>query len=415
MTPFKTIDLNKHVLPNSFWKLFASVKKCLKDRLSEKLNNKGGANSSIFIKYAIALLMFVSMCAFGQEVSTQTGSPMGLGTADYLQVDCALFPQIVMRRNGTYEGFLIDIWEAVAEERGWQWKYNAAPDKSETGDYYNAAFTSMEEGKADVLLAACTKTAEREQRIDFSDQYYRSGLRIVTNKQIAPWYLFLMGFLSPSIVKAFFVLIAVLLLGGFFMWVFEKKHEDSEVKSFELGVQLAFETGSTIGHGFLHPKSRGARWTGYVVFICGAICFGNLLSEMTAEKTLNRLEGSIAGPSDLVEKSVATVSGTTTVSTLRDLNANVVPCSKLEDAFLKLLLGEVQAVVYDWPGLAYHLSGTAGKQLEAVGPLFEIQYYGVVFPKGSHLREEFNLGLHSLRESGRYHELYNKWFPGKES
>lgn len=352
--------------------------------------------------WVLTLLLFVP-CAFGQE------------TPGYIRVDCSEFAQIVVKGNG-YSGFLIDLWEAVAKEREWEWRYRSAPETTDKNrDHYNDAFANLETGQTDVLLSACTKTAVREERIDFSDQYYRSGLRIVANKEAAPWYLFLMGFLSPTILKAIAVLFSMLIVGGLFMWLFERKHPESEVKSFELGIQLAFEVGSTIGHGFLHPKTRGGRLTGYLVFIAGVICFGNLVSEMTAEKTLNRMEGSITGPQDLAGKTVATVAGTTTVTALEALDANVAECSKLGDALLKMLIGEADAVVYDWPALAYYLNETsAGERCEAVGPLFDIQYYGVAFPKSSTLREEFNLSLHRLRETGEYEQIYKKWFPESE-
>jgi polar amino acid transport system substrate-binding protein len=261
-------------------------------------------------------------------------------------------------------------------------------------------------------LGACTITSSRENRIDFSDQYYRSGLRIVINRQEDPWYLFLIGFFSPSIFKAFTLIACVLIIGGFLMWCFERERADSEVKTIELGIQLAFETGSTIGHGFLHPKSRGGRFVGYFVFVFGAICFGNLISDLTAEKTISRMNRSITCPADLANKKVATVQGTTTVNTVKSLEANVIACPKEGDAMFKLLIGEADAVVYDWPALAYYLTATsAGTRCEAVGNLFDIQYYGVAFPNQSALREKFNIALSTLRERQEYQEIYQKWFP----
>jgi polar amino acid transport system substrate-binding protein len=361
------------------------------------------------MRYWLLTLLLVPG-AFAQE---PPNPPIEQGSENYIRVDCANFPQIVNKDSANYTGFLIDVWEAVALRQDWQFIYHEAPRTTEPGaDHYDAPFKRLETGEADILLAACTKTAAREERIDFSDQYYRSGLRIVTNKQEAPWYLFLTGFLSPSIIKAFVILTCLLTVGGFFMWIFDRRHADSEVKTFELGCQLAFETGSTIGHGFLHPKSRGARWTGYLIFLTGCICFSNLISEMTAEKTLDRMDGAITGPSDLAGKTVATVAGTTASDTLDKLGAIVPQCAKLGDALLKLLIGEADAVVYDWPALAYYLNETsAGERCEAVGPLFDIQYYGVAFPEGSPLREQFNVGLNLLRESGEYEQIYKKWFP----
>jgi polar amino acid transport system substrate-binding protein len=361
-------------------------------------------------------MLLLSPSAFAQDGYGDPPNPPiedGLGAADYIRVDCAEFPQIVTLEDERYTGFLIELWETIASEQGWQYRYREAPKTTnKDADHYDEAFKKLESGETDILLSACTKTSLREERIDFSDQYYRSGLRIIVPKQEAPWYSFLLGFLSPSILKAIGVIVCVLFVGGFFMWFFERKRSDSEVKTLDDGVQLAFETGSTIGHGFLHPKSKGAMWTGRIVFVMGAICFGNLISEMTAEKTVSRIEGSIGNYRDLAGKAVSTVQGTTAVRTLESLGADVEQCGKLGDAMLKMLIGEADAVVYDWPALAYYLNETsAGERCEAVGSLFDIQYYGVAFPKDSTLREQFNIGLNRLRESGAYNEIYNKWFP----
>jgi glutamine transport system substrate-binding protein len=55
----------------------------------------------------------------------------------------------------------------------------------------------------------------------------------------------------------------------------------------------------------------------------------------------------------------------------------------------------------------------AGK-VKVVGPLFDIQYYGFMFPVGSELREAVNRTLLKLKEKGAYDRIYEKWF-GKAS
>jgi ABC-type amino acid transport substrate-binding protein len=47
---------------------------------------------------------------------------------------------------------------------------------------------------------------------------------------------------------------------------------------------------------------------------------------------------------------------------------------------------------------------------ETVGPLFDIQYYGFMFPEGSELRETVNRALLKLKEDGTYDGIYDKWF-----
>jgi ABC-type amino acid transport substrate-binding protein len=65
-----------------------------------------------------------------------------------IQVLCSDFPQIVVKNDTTespvYTGFLIDIWEAIAKQEGWQYVYQPAPSSNESEDYYHAAFQKLE-------------------------------------------------------------------------------------------------------------------------------------------------------------------------------------------------------------------------------------------------------------------------------
>jgi ABC-type amino acid transport substrate-binding protein len=57
------------------------------------------------------------------------------------------------------------------------------------------------------------------------------------------------------------------------------------------------------------------------------------------------------------------------------------------------------------------MPGTKGLgKVSVVGPLFDIQYYGFLFPQGSELREPVNRALLKLRTNGIYDKLYSKWF-----
>ena len=75
-----------------------------------------------------------------------------------------------------------------------------------------------------------------------------------------------------------------------------------------------------------------------------------------------------------------------------------------------LLVGAIDAAVYDAPVLRYYAI-TAGKgKVEVVGKLFNLQYYGMAVKQGSPLREEINRNLLAIVESGAYASVIEKWF-----
>ncbi|MER1968840.1 glutamine ABC transporter substrate-binding protein GlnH [Castellaniella sp. GW247-6E4] len=118
---------------------------------------------------------------------------------------------------------------------------------------------------------------------------------------------------------------------------------------------------------------------------------------------------------DLQDKTVAVKIGTATVDYLK---ANV-PSAKLklfpniDNAFLELATGRVDAVVHDTPNVQYYAQ-TAGKgKVKVVGSLKSGDFYGIAFPKGSELVPVVNKALAALHANGSYDKLYETWFGNK--
>ncbi|MBV6273563.1 glutamine ABC transporter substrate-binding protein GlnH [Alcaligenaceae bacterium CGII-47] len=118
---------------------------------------------------------------------------------------------------------------------------------------------------------------------------------------------------------------------------------------------------------------------------------------------------------DLEGKTVAVKIGTATVDYLQ----KNVPSAKLklfpniDNAFLELATGRVDAVVHDTPNVQYYAQ-TAGKgKAKVVGALKSGDFYGIAFPKGSDLVPAVNKALAALQANGTYDKLYQKWFGQK--
>lgn len=115
---------------------------------------------------------------------------------------------------------------------------------------------------------------------------------------------------------------------------------------------------------------------------------------------------------DLEGKLVAVKIGTATVDYLKENvpDAKLKLFPNIDNAFLELATGRVDAVVHDTPNLQY-FANTAGKgQVKVVGSLKSGDFYGIAFPKGSELVPTVNKALAELRENGQYAAIYEKWF-----
>lgn len=130
---------------------------------------------------------------------------------------------------------------------------------------------------------------------------------------------------------------------------------------------------------------------------------------------VNNDNNTIKTAADLAGKTVAVKIGTATVDYLRKEvpKAELKLFPNIDNAFLELATGRVDAVVHDTPNVQYY-ANTGGKgKVKVVGALKSGDYYGIGFPKGSDLVPVVNKALKALQANGQYDALYTKWFGDK--
>ncbi len=130
---------------------------------------------------------------------------------------------------------------------------------------------------------------------------------------------------------------------------------------------------------------------------------------------VNAKDDTVKQAKDLSGKTVAVKTGTATV----DFMKSQVPDAKLklfpniDNAYLELATGRVDAAVHDTPNVQYY-ANTAGKgRVKVAGLVKSGDFYGIAFPKGSDLVPKVNKALATLKSNGQYDALYTKWF-GKQ-
>jgi glutamine transport system substrate-binding protein len=118
---------------------------------------------------------------------------------------------------------------------------------------------------------------------------------------------------------------------------------------------------------------------------------------------------------DLEGKMVAVKIGTATVDYLKDNvpNAKLKLFPNIDNAFLELATGRVDAVVHDTPNLQYFAKTAGQGRVKVVGSLRSGDYYGIAFPKGSELVPAVNKALSTIKSNGTYDAIYSKWFGSK--
>lgn len=120
----------------------------------------------------------------------------------------------------------------------------------------------------------------------------------------------------------------------------------------------------------------------------------------------------IKGWDDLNGKKLGVQISTTGADEARKVpNAKVTDYNTINEAFMALKSGAVDAVVNDFPVSAYFVKQNKDNDVKIVGDLRTSEHYGIAFPKkNTELTDTFNKALKTLKENGKYAEIYKKWF-----
>lgn len=132
------------------------------------------------------------------------------------------------------------------------------------------------------------------------------------------------------------------------------------------------------------------------------------------QRLLVKKDGGVASVADLAGKRVGSVKGSTSEKNLKTAQptATVVSFDEYPQAFLALKQGKVVAVTTDEPILVGLKNSDPDPSLwEVVGDFIASEPYAVgMVENESKLRDAVNFALMDMWRSGKYQELYGKWF-----
>lgn len=317
------------------------------------------------------------------------------------------FPPLVFK---DLTGFCIDIANIISEKK------NMYPEFVMV-DSVSSLLEIVESGVCDIGFAGITITPEREKRVDFSQPFFESGLKIAVRNEtfsqitsIGNAFLRVIG-LSIAL---FFVGLTVV---AHLVWWIERDDQDPQgfPTAYAKGIVDAYwwavVTMSTVGYGDKRPKKIGGRAIAAIWMFIGIIWFAGLTATLSSALTVDRIQhGEIADLPDLYGKKVAVIEGTTSADFLRYHNVKIVLVNSLDDLLANLKDGRSDAIVYDAPPLMY--AAKLDPTIKIVGNMFAHQSYGIVFPNtgGEALKELFDIEIMLSRQNGEYQKIYDKWF-----
>lgn len=130
---------------------------------------------------------------------------------------------------------------------------------------------------------------------------------------------------------------------------------------------------------------------------------GQVIAVRTDDDSIKTLD-------DLIGKTVAVQIGTTGDLKISEVEGvNIQRFNTIVDAFMELKNGRADAVFNDLPVAQDYVN--KGEPVKIVGEPLTEEFYGIAIKKGNtELLEKVNAALQSLKDSGKYQEIYDKWF-----
>jgi arginine/lysine/histidine/glutamine transport system substrate-binding and permease protein len=108
-----------------------------------------------------------------QEAATGEGSSAA-GTTLTVATEPAFPPFESQAAGGEFEGFDIDLMNAIGEAAGFEVEFESLP--------FDGIIPALQSGTVDAAISAMTITEERAQTVDFSRPYFKAGLAIAVQE-----------------------------------------------------------------------------------------------------------------------------------------------------------------------------------------------------------------------------------------
>ena len=318
-------------------------------------------------------------------------------------------PFVIDEGDGRWSGIAVELWEQVTEELGRESQYQLM-DLEELLD-------AVEAGAVDAGLGALSITADRERRVDFSHPFYVSGLGIAaaTRNRGNGWGTTLRRLAGGPVAIAIGGVLAVLVIVGALIWLFERRRNDQFAGPSSTGIGQglwwAAVTMTTVGYGDKAPVTLAGRLLGVLWMFASLFLVAAFTASITAALTVSQFDAPIRGVADLFDHRVGAVTGSTASAYLEGLGIPHRSYPNADDGLAAMADGRLDAFVQDRPILRYLVNNNRAlaPRIVILPESYEPQRYGIALAPESDLREPVNRELLSAIEGNRWDSLIERY------
>ena len=331
----------------------------------------------------------------------------GLSAAQELTVGTVTRVPFSLTEKGRDTGFAIELWDQIAGKIGKDYKIRRF-------DSFSDMLAATMAGDVDASIANISITAERERALDFTQPIFSAGLQIMIpamdSADSGIWKIIT----SPDVLKAVALAFALLFGVGMLMWHFERRAEPYFDHPGKKAMFPAFwwALNLVVNGGFEErvPRTPMGRILATIMVVSSLFLVSVFVANITSKLTVQAISSSINSVNDLYRKRVGTITDSTAAIFLDRRDLNYTGFKDPETMLAAFAAGDLDAVVFDAPILAYYANFDNTRPARMAGPVFLRENYGIALPSGSPLAEDINQALLNLREDGSYAKLRQRWF-----
>ncbi len=300
-------------------------------------------------------------------------------------------PFAMKASDGTWTGISIDLWQQIAQKLGVKFHLVEEPT-------VQSLLEATSKRTYDLSVAAITITAERERSVDFSQPFYNTGLGIaVSLKNVSVWREIIRTMTSFGFLQAVGALIAISLLVGALIWLFERRHNEDFGGSAATGLGASIwwsaEAMTQASTGHRGPKTLAGRVLAIIWMVVSIITIAVFTASVTSALTTRQIRSIVNGVEDLPRVRVGAVAGSATIGFLDGTRIKHRDFDKVQDGLNALEAGSIDAFVYDKPLLGWIATQQYSGRVEVLDVVFDPQSYGIAMPTGSPYRKALDVAI----------------------